>query len=370
MSANEIEEKIIRDEIVTKKIEREEMVETDEYKRYKKQGEVLFNGIENNLGKIYIKNFGNNKSSHPIKINNKSCANIIKKGDLKTEFRNFIITAVYNEIVSSSNIIEDEDNEKYDKLIEEKKNYVIISTKYKSLGFEEKKRHQVTVPKKAFQNIFKKMGESMEEILDYMEIIIIELTIENFEKELVTYKINRYTQLIKLHNLYYVKVPKNKGENLKNVKLDQTYIKNGLTFMTNFSLDKIMSMSGRGKEENINFLNIEGKNKDIEIFEKDNNEYINNLIENAENMEIYKRFKNQEPKILENWNKIINIPNPRFKKISNDIQETDLDNLSNKLSEIIKKIKNKKDEIKKNISDNKNHFIEIEDNDGDRKSVV
>ena len=364
------EEKLVKDEEVTKKIEHDEIVETDEYKLYKKQGETLFNGIENNIGKIYIKNFKKNNYSNTIKIDNKSCANIIKKGDLKTVFRSFLITAVYNETVSMSNILDDEDDEKYDKLVDKKENYVVLSTKYKNLAFEEKKRHQAIIPKKAFQNIFKKMGESMSEILDYMEIIIIEMTVENLDKELITHRRNRYVQLIKSHNLYYIKVPKTQGENSKNIKLDKKYIKSGLPFLTSFSLNKIMDMSQENTNtDNSNFLNLEDKNKDIENFEKKKNKYLNKIIKNAENMDIYQKYKKQETNILEKWNKIAKIQTPRITYPSNKSQQIFLSNTRNKLEEILRIIKNKKDEINKNISDNKNHFIEIEDNNGDKKYI-
>ena len=301
-----------------------------EYEKFIKENQNLFEYISESKLPLFIHN---DKFQSDIDIDNSSFIKIIKQANLENEFKIYltkqIITEEINyETFSSKSITFNPKAQNFVKNIE---NYNITFPNNKN-------GNTITINKKTFEKIFSMMNKN------YLNDIFIHITFISIQ---VSYKYNEKQKSYVLND-----------KNLKKLMLKNKifyFILNDIKIpLSNYSTEKIFNLFNGGK--NTKYLLIRYKIiKDDDL--TDNNSFLNKLINASDVKYIYKNYKSQ----IEN-NSFKTLKNEKLNKI-NEIDISDLNifltQASDKLTNILTQIKNKKEEIFKLSDKNNNQFILI-----------
>ena len=299
-----------------------------EYEKFIKENHNLFEYISESRLPLFIHN---DKFTSDIDIENSSFIKIIKQANLENEFKKYltkqIITEEINyETFSSKSISFNPTAQNFIKKLE---NYNITFP-------SNEKGTTLTINKNIFEKIFSLMNMNyLNDIFNYITFIIIQ----------VSYKYNEKQKSYVLND-----------KNLKKLMLKNKifyFILNDMKIpMSNYSTEKIFNLFNGGKNTKYLLIRYKIINNDDLI---DNNLFLNKLINASDVKYIYNNYKSQ----IEN-NSFTTLKNEKLNKI-NEIDISDLNifltEVSDKLTNILTQIKNKKEEIFNLLEKNNNQFI-------------
>ena len=231
----------------------------------------------------------------------------------------------------------------YINLINKTLYYYVLKPDYRFLPDTEKSLKTIKISKKSFEKIFSISDINFLEILSYIEIVITKIRYEYFHSLLL----QRSKFDPKLKRL---------------LKTIESYSMNGKTPISDYSIKKILFMAGLNEQDLPNFMNIkklanltfmESKLREKKIrrlSSKANRMKLNDFIKDWENLKYKKIEKEDKSKKIEQQN-LFDI----------DSQFQGIVNVYNMNKNEIEKRKN---EFLRQMENQKNIFVSIEDNEG------
>ena len=250
-------------------------------------------------------------------------------------FNNSVETVEFKKMSTVSHVLgENEITNIFDYL----NNFIIIPKNFQEKDEVEKLKLAPKIDNKAMRNIMKKAGFPWGMLNDYCTIQQVSTEVEESSQKIITYAIvENVFKYIPLLNIKMVN-----GE-----KIDFTF----------YSYRKILEKSGLPLEKMIPYLH-------HEIKDIDRTELLNS------NIPLYESVKTREKKErmkfgdLKDQNVQILLGAEqcrRFKEIDFDIFQNEMEQASDCLNDLIEKVNNKKNTIKKYYENKDNHIIEIKD---------
>ena len=369
-----MEENYNSDNKNTKHEIKEKKIISNEISQFSEKCQFLYDCIQKDKGKIYIKNKDKNIN---IKINNKSFCKIFQQASLISDLSNYIIRAIFDETtveIGSSTELYDDNNEKMFQIIKSRNEFPVSLSKYMDLENEQKIKKQIFLKSKSIKNILSKIGP-LSDTITYIEISLTEITVDIDSTKISThYIINRYNFLTDNKKTFYVSC--NKENELKKCPISY------------YSIKKIMDLAEKNPNQKDQHISFGLANEESKKLEENNRLYLNKLTKGGEYMEIFNKFKENEKINLENiLGKKVEIK--RMKKsdnnemdqifntceeILNKKNDKEINNNINNIDKIdkdekLKRIENKKKEIGDAINNRYNRFIEIMHNNKDKKYI-
>ena len=372
-----MEENYNSDNKNTKHEIKEKKIISNEINQFSEKCQFLYDCIQKDKGKIYIKNKDKNIN---IKINNKSFCKIFQQASLISELSNYIIRAIFDETtveIGSSTELYDDNNEKMFQIIKSRNEFPVSLAKYMDLENEQRIKKQIILKSKSIKNILSKIGP-LSDTITYIEISLTEITVDIDSTKISThYIINKYNFLTDNKKTFYVSC--NKEKELKKCPISY------------YSIIKIMDLAEKNPNQKDQHISFGLANEESKKLEENNRLYLNKLTKGGEHMEIFNKFIENEKINLENilgkkveikrmkksdnnemdqifntCEEILNKKND--KEINNNINNIDnINNINN--NEKLKRIENKKKEIGDAINNRYNRFIEIMHNNKDKKYI-
>ena len=329
---NEIKENNINNNEKEEKEEKDDLLKITniEYEKFIKENQNLFEYISE--GKLPL-SIHNDKFQSDIDMNNNSFIKIINQANLENEFKIYltkqIITEEINYETFSSKSISF--NPKAQNFVKNIENYNITFP-------NNQKGVAIKINKKIFEKIFSMMNKT------YLNDIFIYITFISIQ---VSYKYNEKQKSYVLND-----------KNLRKLMLKNKifyFILNDIQIpLSNYSTEKIFNLFNGGKNTKYLLIRYKIINDDDLT---DNNLFLNKLINASDVKYIYKNYKSQ----IDN-NSFTTLKNEKLNKI-NEIDISDLNNFliqaSDKLTNILTQIGNKKEEIFNLSEKNNNQFILI-----------
>ena len=368
-------------EIHEKKEKRiEKRIISNEISQFSEKCKILYDFIQTGKGIIFIKNKDNNLN---IKINNKSFCKIFQQASLINKLSNYIVRTIFDETtveIGSSTEIYD-DNEKMFQIIKSRNEFPVLLAEYMDLDNEERIKRQIMLKSKSINNILSKIGP-LNETMTYIQISLTEISIDYDSTKILThYVINRYNYLTDKKKTFHILYNTKEKEDEKNDD-NEDKLKN--CPISYYSIKKIMNMTENNPNQNDQYLSFGLINEENKILDDKNQLYLNKLTKGGENMDIYKKFKENEEINVKNIlgqkveiKRMKKTDNNEFDQIFNIFEEKlnikkDKEipqNNDKERNEKLKRIENKKKEIEEAINNRYNRFIEIMHNNKDKKYI-
>ena len=389
MEEEKIKEKQDIGEINEKHEVKKKIIRSNDINQLYEHNQKIFEYIKNNKGTIYIKNQSKNFN---IKINNESFCKIYKNTGLSIDnLSNYLVNTIYNEttVEYASTELYDDNNEKIYQIIKSRNEFPVIlaednvDNEDNEDEGDNKPKKKIILKSKSIKNILSKIG-SLNDTITYIQISLTQISIDYDSTNVITqYTISRYKMLMDANKMFYVLFNSIKKEDKKSEKYKFP--------VSSYSIQKIMDLAEKDDNKKENYLKLSLLNEeDKEKIEQENNEYLEKITIASENYEVIKEFKENEEENVKNIFDV-KVDIQRMKKVSNNDMnqafilcekiinnknEKNNNNNNNKIinnnndeDEKLQRMKEKKKEIEDAINNRYNRYIEIMNNNRDKKYI-
>ena len=337
--------------------------------QFRERCQKFYDLIKSDKGMIFIKATSNKDPNSSLKLNNKSFIKIIDYSSILNHLLSYIVNTTINETpleIASSTEIFNDSNENFIHIFENKNEFTVTMAEDMELPSEQKAQRQIMIRNRSVRNILTKIGGPFNDNLPYIQLLLMQVSYDS-TKILTEYIINRYKFLMDSRKPFYISYNTKKDDDEGNEEDDDKNCP-----VSFYSIKKILGMVEKDENQKDKYLELIllGDNPD-----KPNDAkmaYLKKLTNFGEHSEIFNKYKEDEEKNSKNiLDKKVEIQ--RMRKVGND----EMNNCFNVCDEILnekkykdkEKIEIKKKEIEDAINNRYNRFIEILDNNKEKKYI-